>query len=315
MIGSNRRGVGPRRGRAVVVVGAIAASAVMAFGVGTANAATATFSASFDDAALSLPVLGSSDILEPPQNATMTGTIPDDSVNPASFTVQAVGFHFPDFSGTANGIPLTVKFEATAPITGTVSPTTGAVSTAASAYKATVSALGSNCVYNVTQGFSSGAGSPFSGDAFTVDTTTTPGTWALSQGILQTGWSSLPASGGGGACDTIDTIVTSGPGGLELGNGFDLTPAPPPSGTPVTPAPKKKCKKKKKKKSASRLPRRRSARKRRRSSSRSRSDLNDSSRDAPVPRMGPGRLSLRRQPSDTLPQGRARKARRQRDWS
>ncbi|HEU5040135.1 MAG TPA: hypothetical protein VFT84_04900, partial [Gemmatimonadales bacterium] len=63
---------------------------------------------------------------------------------------------------------------------------------------------------------------------------TTPSSWSLRQGVLQTGWTSLPPSGAGGACATLDSIVTSGPGGLEMGNGFDLTPeiAPPPSAPP-----------------------------------------------------------------------------------
>ena len=242
------KNAGSRKGRAALAV-AIAAMAAMAFGATSANAATANLSASFDDAALNLPILNTSDILDPPASATITATVTDDTQDPASFTAGA--FVFPDFSGTANGVPVTVKFEATAPITGTVSPSTGSVTTAATAYKATVSALGGDCVYNLTRSFTTGAGSPFNGDPFTVDTTTTPGTWSLSQGILQTGWSSLPASGGGGACNTVDQIVTSGPGGLELGNGFDLTPnaAPAPSGGgTVTSAPKKKkCKKGQKK--------------------------------------------------------------------
>jgi Ca2+-binding RTX toxin-like protein len=222
---------GSRRGRAALA-GAIVATAAIAFGATSANAATAVFSASFDDAALNLPVLGTSDVLNPPPPATMTGTVADDSQDPANFTVPQTGFVFPSFSGDANGVTLTVSFEATAPITGTVSPTTGSVTTGASAYKATVSALGTSCVYNLTRSLTTGPGSPFNGDPFTVDKTTTPGTWSLNQGILQAGWPSLPASGAGGACDTIDSIITSGPGGLEMGNGFDLTPGTSGPGTP-----------------------------------------------------------------------------------
>ncbi|MGE5273509.1 MAG: calcium-binding protein [Verrucomicrobiota bacterium] len=160
----------------------------------------------------------------------MTGTVADDTQDPASFTVTQGNFVFPPFTGDANGVTVTVSFEATAPITGTVSPTTGSVTTAPSAYKATVSALGGSCVYPLTRSFTTGPGSPFNGDPFTVDKTTSPGTWSLSQGIVQTGWTSLPPSGAGGACDTLDSIVTSGPGGLEMGSGFDLTPPPTPSG-------------------------------------------------------------------------------------
>src|SRR5262245_14799349 len=64
MTGSKRR-TARRRGRAALL-GAIASSAVMAVAASSANAATAVFSASFDDAALNLPVLGTSDILNPP---------------------------------------------------------------------------------------------------------------------------------------------------------------------------------------------------------------------------------------------------------
>jgi Ca2+-binding RTX toxin-like protein len=216
---------GSRRGRAALA-GAIAATAAMAIGATSAHAATAVFSASFDDAALNLPTLGTVDILDPPPPATMTGTVADDTQDPASFTVPQGNFVFPPFTGDANGVTVTVSFEATAPITGTVSPTTGSVTTAASAYEATVSALGGSCVYTLTRAFTTGPGSPFNGDPFTVDKTTTPGTWSLSQGIVQTGWSSLPPSGAGGACDTVDSIVTSGPGGLEMRNGFELTPPP-----------------------------------------------------------------------------------------
>ena len=237
---------GSRR-RRVAVAGALAAGAVMAFGASSANAATQTFSATFDDAALNLPVLGTSDILNPPPPATMTGTVDDTNGN---FTVPAVGFVFPPFSGTANGLQVNVAFSAIDPIVGNIDKTTGVWTTTASNYQAvvTVPALSANCTYTLTgKVFSTGAGSPFNGDPFTVDTTTD---WVPTAGILQTGWASIPP--GTGSCGTTDGIVGSGPGGLEMGNGFDLTPdvATPPDtgggGTTPPPAKKKKCKKAKK---------------------------------------------------------------------
>jgi Ca2+-binding RTX toxin-like protein len=230
--------VGLRRGRAALL-GAIVASAVMAFGVSSAQAATLNFSATFDDAALGLPVLGNSDILDPPNTATMTGTVDDTT---GALSVPSGNFVFPSFSGTASGIPVTVSFAATQNITGTVDQATGAIHTNASTYQSNVGALGATCTYNLTQAFSTDPGSPFNGDPFTLDKTTVPGTESISNGVLQTSWPALPASGGPGACATIDSIVTSGPGGLALGNGFDLTPAAPPTTPPpTTPSPPATC--------------------------------------------------------------------------
>jgi Ca2+-binding RTX toxin-like protein len=224
------------RRRRVALAGALAASATMAFGVASANAATQVFSARFDDATLNLPILGNSDVLDPPAAATMNGTVDDIT---GALNVPALSFVFPPSSGTANGLPVTVNVSATDPITGTVDQTTGAMSTASSTYKVIVGVgapLNATCTYNVDLAFSTGSGTTFNGDPFTLDTSTTPGTETISNGIIQTGWPASYFGSGGSACGTIDAIVNSGPGGLEMGNGFDLTPAPPPSG-PVTAPP------------------------------------------------------------------------------
>ena len=72
MTGSRRR-AGPRRGR-FALIGAIAATAVMAVGASSAQAAPVDFNVTFDDAVLSLPApAGNSDILDPPDTAIEVG--------------------------------------------------------------------------------------------------------------------------------------------------------------------------------------------------------------------------------------------------
>ena len=99
MTGSSRRKAGLRRGR-LAVVGALAATAVMAFGVASAQAAPQPFKATFDDAALNVGV--TFDILDPPATATIErprgpapGTTSTNAVN-----VPANDFVFPSFTGT-----------------------------------------------------------------------------------------------------------------------------------------------------------------------------------------------------------------------
>jgi hypothetical protein len=245
---------GSRRRRAAVV-GGIAASAVMAFGAASASAATVNFDASFDDAALFLPITGKTDILNPPPPATMHATNLDNTT-PANepFTVLAADFHFPSFSGTASGIPVTVDFFSVGTgIHGHLNADTGALTTdIADSYEVDVTALGNTCHYNpVHFAFSTDAATDFNGHTFHV--TATPDV-VIDTGILQTSWTAatFPPGMGTGSCTTIDGLVHSN-GALALGNGFDLTPEvpiPPDTGAPV-PAPKKKCKKAKKKHSAS----------------------------------------------------------------
>jgi hypothetical protein len=237
MRGSKRRG--PRRGRAAVI-GAVAAGAVMAFGAGSAQAATVGFSATFDDAALNVSGL-TFDILEPPDQATMVGTVDDGT---GDFDVLASDFDFPPFSGeAAPGVPVTVNFSALDPIAGTLNPD-GTITTDESTYHANVQALGGDCNYDVEMAFSTGPGGPFNGDPFTVSGTDPR---VITNGILQTSWPANHFPPAGGSCGTINGLVNGGPGGLAMANGFDLTPAQPSGGTttppPAAPAKKKKCKK------------------------------------------------------------------------
>jgi hypothetical protein len=259
MTGSKRR-VGLRRGR-FALLGLIAASVAMAFGASSAQAAPQDLTVTFDDGNLHLPVLGTRDIIDPAEGgpATMDGTVEDTT---GDFTVPIDGFFVPEFTGeviTGSGIEATVTFFATQPITGNVNSATGVLNTAPSDYQATVEipAFSADCTYNLLdKSFSTGAGIPFSGDAFLVDST---GTWSLTDGMMAMNWPSLPPSVEGGSCGFVDDIVTSGCGGLEFANGlgpaFTACPtsgggggggAAPPA--PVTPAKKKKCKKKKAKK-------------------------------------------------------------------
>jgi len=243
MRGSKRRRVGLRRGRTGVFA-AIAAGAVMAFGASSAHAATVGFQATFDDGALSVSGL-TFDILDPPQVATMDGTV-DDGTGAFDVPASPTGFNFPPFSGeAAPGVPVTVAFTATDPITGTLDLATGAITTDLSGYHANVQALGGDCNYDVDLIFSTGPGSPFNGDPFTVSGTDPK---VISNGILQTNWPAHYFTSDPNAnCNLINGLV-DGPGGLAMSQGFDLTPPPPPSGGGTTPPPaaapkKKKCKK------------------------------------------------------------------------
>jgi hypothetical protein len=243
MTGSKRR-AGLRRGRRALV-GAVAASAVMAFGASSAQAAS--FQATFDDAALKTTLPSAFDLLDSP-TATLSSNSWDKGVTD-DFTGGTLSV--PDFSGEAlPGVPVSVSFSATSPITGHLDPATGAMTTSGT-YSAVVSVFGATCTYTNAMSFSTLTGSPFNGDPFTV-TTGAPDT--LTNGVLQTGWSSLPpASPAVGDCTLVNALV-NGPGGIAMGNGFDLTPDVPES-TPATSTPVpvtntaglKKCLKKAKK--------------------------------------------------------------------
>jgi hypothetical protein len=234
----------PRRGR-VAALGALAAAALMAFGASSAQATVQPFNATFDDAGLNVGGVVF-DILDPPNTATMTGTIDDATGN---FNVPANQFVFPSFSGdVVPGVPVSVGFSALDPITGNLNQGTGGLSTNSSQYQAVVSALGGTCTYVINQAFSTAGGTPFPGDPFSV---VTGNPTSISNGVMQTSWSSIPADNSLGCTTTASLINTlvGGPGGLAIGNGVDITPAASTGGgTTTTPAPtpKKKCKKSKK---------------------------------------------------------------------
>jgi hypothetical protein len=234
-IPKRRRG-GLRRGR-VAVVGAIAASAVLAFGVSSAQAAS-PFNAAFDDAALNVGVVF--DILDPPNTATLSSADWDKGAT-NDFTGGTLSF--PDFTGDAlPGVPVTVKFSALDPITGNLNPSTGVLTTDPSTYRAVVSLASATCTYDVDMAFTTASGTPFNGDPFTV----VPGSPdSLTNGVIQTGWSGLPAANPAvGDCSLINNLV-AGPGGLAMGNGIDITPqaATAPAAPAPAPVKKKKCKK------------------------------------------------------------------------
>lgn len=238
MTGSKRR-ARSRRGR-FAVLGALAAIAAMAFGASSAQATSQTFNATFDDAALNVSGL-TFDILDPPNTATMTGTVNDAG---GAVNVPANQFVVPQFSGDAlPGVPVTVNLTAVDPIVGTLDLATGGMTTTLSTYHAHVVALGGDCNYDVDLAFNTSPGSPFNGDPFTVNGT---GPISITNGALQTSWPAhyFTADPGTG-CGTINGLV-DGPGGLAFANGIDLTPTPPASGAtppPATAPKKKKCKK------------------------------------------------------------------------
>jgi hypothetical protein len=231
----------------------------MAFGVSSAHATSRAFTAQFDNANLNIgPAF---DILEPPNQATMTGTVDDGT---GAFTVPANQFVFPDFSGPVLGGAATVgvALDALQPITGTVDPATGAVTTTASNYEAlvdvTIGSTTNHCKIDTPFSFSTAADypAPFKGDAFDapINLASEPAS-ALNNGAIVATWPSLTATpiGGGDDCSLLQSLV-GGRGGLWIANGLAAptpTSAPPGSGagtTPTTPPPakKKKCKKSKK---------------------------------------------------------------------
>jgi hypothetical protein len=224
----------------------------MAIGVSSAQAAPQNISFTFQDAILSLPApAGNSDILDPPDTATMNGT-----VDGTTLAVPHAGFVFPGFDGTLSGIPLHVDFGAIDDINGTADTTTGAVTTAPSTYQ-TVVALGapinSNCTYQSDESFTTGSGASFNGDLFTV---TGGGPFTATSGIIETSWGSghFSLTANTGDCSLVTNIINSGCGGLAIASGLTPTPlacAPPSGGgggAAPAPAPtaKKKCKKAKK---------------------------------------------------------------------
>jgi hypothetical protein len=249
MTGSKRSG--RRRGRVALLV-AIVATAVTALGVSSAQAADGPFGTDFNDAALNLPdPVGTSDILDAPQFATLDGNV-------AGTALDSGMLDFPGFDGDLSGIPLHVEFGQTAPITGTFDSATGSMTTTPATYE-TVVALGaplnSSCTYHSTESFKTVAGSPFSGAPFT-------GQDPATAGVIQTSWNTtnhFQLVANTGSCDLVTNVINSGCGGLALANTAESLPSdvtcttvgggggsttPPP---PVQPAPKKKAKCKKKK--------------------------------------------------------------------
>jgi hypothetical protein len=238
--------VGQRR-RRTKAVGAIAAGAVMALGASSAQADIVDLHGTFDDAALNGSGL-TFDVLEPPNTATMDGTI-DDGTGDFDVPPSPTGFNFPEFSGeAAPGVPVIVNFTATAPISGRLNLVTGAMTTDPSSYHANLKAFGRDCNYDINLTFDTNPASPFNGDPFTVSG---PDPITITSGVLETHWPAGSFGTGGPGCGTVDGLINGGAGGLAIAHGFDLTPAQP-SGTAPTPpastsAQLKRCKKKAKK--------------------------------------------------------------------
>jgi hypothetical protein len=252
MTGSKRSG--RRRGRVALFV-AIAATAVTALGVSSAQAADGPFGTDFNDAALHLPApAGTSDILDVPPSdpATLDGTI-------TGTALTAGALDFPGFDGELSGFPLHVEFAQTAPITGTLDAS-GNMTTAAATYETVVSLLGATCTYHSTESFKTAAGSPFNGAPFS-------GQDPATGGVVQTSWNTtnhFSLVDSTGDCSLITNVINSGCGGLALANTAESLPTdatcttvggggggggtttPPPSNPPAKK--KAKCKKKKGKK-------------------------------------------------------------------
>jgi hypothetical protein len=220
MTGSKRR-VGLRGGRAALVA-AVAASALLALGASSAQAAT--FNGTFDDAALDVGGL-QFDILDPPDTATIQGTID----NAGNLTVPPNQLLVPPFSGEVlPGVPVGVDFSAVpgSDITGTLT-SGGDLTTLPHDYKAIVSGLGSTCTYVTSLAFSTAPGTPFNGDPFSVTGDFGAGDpTSISNGVMQTPFSA--EADGSLVCTTLgallNPLVARG-GGIAIGNGVDITPS------------------------------------------------------------------------------------------
>jgi hypothetical protein len=230
------------------LIGGTAALCAMAIGAGSAEAAP--LHASFDDAALHVAAQNT-DLLEPPYQATLQGTEDAGAVSIPSPS----GINFPTSSGTLYGFSVAISFEATGSqaITGTLGAG-GELSLSSHSYRATVALIGGpTCTYDADLAFSTAtpSGGPFNGDPFTVG----PPDTTLTQGVLETHWSSLPPAPQPG-CESTFNPLTGGAGGFALAHGINLpgTPLgalPPPLAAGPTgqrAAALKKCKKIKKKK-------------------------------------------------------------------
>jgi hypothetical protein len=228
----------------------------MAFGGGSAQAATQPLHVTFDDAALNVGAVF--DILDSPDVATIgvaQGTSTFDT-NSHAINVPADDFAFPPSTGeVTSGVTATVNFGPVDPITGTLDPTTGDVTTTASTYRASVSLNNAPpCIYDAELSFTTDdtPGAPWPGTPFTVGAPDT----TLTHGAIQSSWPDhyWTADVGNTNCSIIDGLISI-PGGVAFANGLpDMTPAAapetPPATTPAAPAPKKKKCKKKKKRSA-----------------------------------------------------------------
>jgi hypothetical protein len=252
-----------KRARAACL-GAVVACAVSA---GTTSSAQAVpFSTSYDNAVLNVNGL-ESDILDPPDTATITGDI-----DPATgdFTIPvATGLSFPPFSQEVIPGQLTVTItvtpleDLTGNLEGGAGAPTGNVTTDPTNFETLIDLTGSttnHCRIDLPFAFSTLADypAPYKGDPFTVELSGTP---PLTNGALVTSWQSLtvePVTPGVDDCSLVASFV-QGPGGLWLAQGLTApTPtsaSPPPSvGVLVQAAPTgnpvqlKKCIKKAKKK-------------------------------------------------------------------
>jgi hypothetical protein len=253
MTGSKRRV--SRRGR-FALLGAVVATAAMAFGVTSAQASPVPLSATFDDAQLNLPSpAGTSDICCGATNITMTGTI---DATTGAIAVPHGNFSFPSFSGTLSGIPLMVDFSAIDDITGT-GDLAGDVNTDPSTYETVVTLgtpLNSSCTYDSDESFSTGAATPFNGEPFTVNLGN-PVT--ITDGTVQTHWGAnhFNLVNSTGDCSLVTGIINSACGGLSMSNNqvptaSDCTATGGGNGNPTSPinpagnVRKRKCKKAKK---------------------------------------------------------------------
>ena len=164
----------------IALSGALAAGAIMAFSVSSAQAAPSPFHATFDDAALN--VGATFDILDPPNTAPVNGTF--ESVG-NTLTIPAANFVLPTFSGDPiTGLHVDVDFAATAgpDITGTLTNPGGALNLASHSYTAIVKVESEGATLHLHRpddfSTTSPSGGPFNGQAFTVgapDVTVTHG--------------------------------------------------------------------------------------------------------------------------------------------
>jgi hypothetical protein len=217
-------------------LGALLACAVSA---GTAEAQTEPFSTTYDNAVLNINGL-ESDILDPPETATISGEIDPATGN---FTIPAAtGLNFPPFSqevipGLVVTTTVTPLEDLTGNLEGGAAAPTGHVTTDPTDFETlielTSGSTTQHCKIALPFAFSTRADypAPYKGDPFDVNLVGTP---PLTNGALVTSWQSLgvePVTPGVDDCSLV-AAFTEGPGGLWLAQGLT---APTPTSAPEPP--------------------------------------------------------------------------------
>lgn len=232
------------------------AAALLILAVGASPAQAVPFLTSFDNAYLTtgaLPPPGADVLDVPPSKAAEV----EGDLNTATGAFVGGGFDSELVTSQFGGVKVTIDFDSTEPITGTVDPATGRLVSNPSAYRAKMiadptplPADETTCVIGDEPGgadtpdlifaFSTEADyptSPYKGDRFAVDLPNLA-THALNEGAAVATWQSLPApiyESGPGDCTFAETLM-QGSGALWMADDL-VSPTLAIAPVPVLPTP------------------------------------------------------------------------------